>query len=821
LTHAGRRVKHLNRAKKIPSYFVRGVIVKIQNNINMKIGTKFGIIVAIIIMFVSLFYSVFTMKSVTSTFKEKTIDSLQLQAKTVIGSLSTLDESLSLQAEQLLNVFKQGFTGKIERDETKTVRIGDVETPLLLRNGKQLNLEFGTVDEFTRLTTAVATIFVKNGDDFVRVTTSLKKEDGTTRAVGTMLGKNHPAYQHVSQGNSYVGKALLFGKDYMTKYEPIKQNGTVVGLFFIGLDFTPLLKKMKEEIRSFKVGKTGYIYVLDQKGNLLVHPSLEGQNLFEVKDINGRQFIKEMLEKKQGVILYPWANKDEKTVRDKVVAYQTFGKWGWTVGVGTYMDEFTASLNPIRNKIILVSLVVMFIVFITLHFVVKQMITVPIQAITVVMKQLANGDFRTKFHITSKDEIGCMVSEVQHMVNSFNSMVTNVIQQVNYIDESTMSVRTNLKSMADQLEKQSVKSHAIAVSSSEMNQTIYTISVNSSEATASASTTLEIAGKGKGVTEDTIKIIKGVSSSTGELSLVVQELNNHAGAIGDIVNTIQDIADQTNLLALNAAIEAARAGEQGRGFAVVADEVRALAERTSRATKEITGKIQLVQKGASSTVESMRKANEQVEEATRHTDNLGSMFYEIMNSITGVNDQITHIATAIEEQSATTNEITTNIEHTADSAKEMERMSENIIAKIQLLIKVAEELRNSTSVFKTDGNKLIMLDRSKTDHLNFVHRIGECLAGKESIDPKTLPDHHSCRFGAWYDGEGREFCGLTPSYRLIDPPHEKIHRLAREAVVLYNKGDRSGAEEVYQEVDALSHVIVRKIDDIKIECQSS
>jgi methyl-accepting chemotaxis protein-2 (aspartate sensor receptor) len=785
----------------------------------MKIGTKFSIIVTVIIILISLFYSVFTMDSVRKAFKEKTVDSLQMQAKTVLGSLKALDESLNFQSGQLLNVFKNGFNGKIELVETKTVKIGEIETPLLLLNGKQINLDFSKVDELTGLTTAVATIFAKKGDDFVRVTTSLKKEDGKTRAIGTLLGKSHPAYQYVSQGNPYSGKAVLFGKDYMTRYEPIKQDGKVIGLFFIGLDFTNLLKKQKDEFRGFKVGKTGYIYVLDQKGNLLIHPSLEGKNILDAKDADGRQFIKEILDKKHGFIFYPWMNKDEKTARDKVVAFDTFDRWGWTIGVGTYMDEFTDSLKPVRNKIIYASFIVIFITFVSLYLVVKKMITIPIQNITNVMKQLASGDFRTKFNITSRDEIGCMVSEVQHMVNSFNGMVNNVIEQVNYIDESTLSVRGNMKIMANKLEKQAAQAQIIAVASTEMNQTINNISSNSTEATSTASMTLAIAGKGKGVTEETIKIIKTVNISTGELSLVVQDLSQHAGAIGDIVNTIQDIADQTNLLALNAAIEAARAGEQGRGFAVVADEVRALAERTTMATKEITGKIQLVQKGASSTVESMKRTNEQVEEATLYTDNLGSMFNEIMGSITGVNDQITQIATAIEEQSATTNEITSNIENTAESAKEMEQMSEDIMLKVQKLIKASEELRNSTTIFKTEGNKLIILDRSKTDHKNFVHRIEECIAGKEKIDPATLPDHHGCRFGKWYDGEGREFCGLTPSYKLIDGPHEKIHRLARDAVSFYNNGDQERARKLLAEVEALSHEIVEKLEIIKGECR--
>ena len=171
-----------------------------------------------------------------------------------MDSMSSYNGALTDSAGKLAAVFSTHFPGAFSVNTSKSVAIGDKQTPLLMSGSTVVNLNTDIVDRFTSVTKAVATVFVRTGDDFMRVSTSLKKEDGS-RAVGTALDKNHPAYQGLLEGEEFTGKATLFGKDYMTKYVPVKDGqGNVVAVLFIGLDFSDGLKALKEKERPSRSG---------------------------------------------------------------------------------------------------------------------------------------------------------------------------------------------------------------------------------------------------------------------------------------------------------------------------------------------------------------------------------------------------------------------------------------------------------------------------------------------------------------------------------------------------------------------------------------
>jgi len=301
---------------------------------------------------------------------------------------------------------------------------GSDEAPVL-RHGKAdvLNGNSEIVDRFTARTGAVATIFMRQGEDFVRITTSLKKEDGE-RAVGTRLSREHPAYALLLAGKPYVGQATLFGKAFFTSYTPLlSRDGKLIGASFIGLDITAELESLKNEIRSLKVGESGYYYVLDAApgktyGNLVVHPAKEGRNVLAAQDAAGHEFIRDMLERKSGEAIYPWMNAElgETAARDKIVVFKTLPEVQWLIAGGSYLDEFHALSAQISRYLVSAGLVLSLILLAFLSGLIRRLIVRPLQQKVIpVFASLAEGNYDNAIDITADDEVGKVLQGLQSM----------------------------------------------------------------------------------------------------------------------------------------------------------------------------------------------------------------------------------------------------------------------------------------------------------------------------------------------------------------------------------------------------------------------
>ena len=286
----------------------------------------------------------------------------------------------------------------------------------------------------------------------------------------------------------------------------------------------------------------------------------------------------------------------------------------------------------------------------------------PINESSKVLEKIANGDLTVRITSDYKGDFGIIKNNINDLVDSFHQALSEVSVAVQATANASNEISSGTEEMAAGAQEQSSQTAEVASAVEEMTKTILETSKNSLTASDAAKNSGIIAKEGGRVVNETILGMNHVAEVVKKSALTVQALGKSSDQIGEIIQVIDDIADQTNLLALNAAIEAARAGEQGRGFAVVADEVRKLAERTTKATKEIAVMIKQIQKETEGAVISMEEGTIEVEKGKELANNAGQALNEIIESAEDVMDLATQVAAASEEQSSAAEHISKNLD---------------------------------------------------------------------------------------------------------------------------------------------------------------
>ena len=320
------------------------------------------------------------------------------------------------------------------------------------------------------------------------------------------------------------------------------------------------------------------------------------------------------------------------------------------------------------------------------------------------IKQIAGGDLTSKIKISGvhkESEIGVIIEQVNSLVDSLSGNVKGIVNTSNSLSSQSEQLNSSSKEFEKTIEQMREKASRIIESIKQMSIAIIEVAKNSSSSAQKAQETEKVVDYGTKSVQDVAREMKNIEKTVSAVSATITELGSSSEKIGVIIGVINDIADQTNLLALNAAIEAARAGEQGRGFAVVADEVRKLAERTTKATKEIEAMILSIQRNTQDAVTSMQKGQEEVSKGAEIAGKSAEAISNINSLMLKLKEMITQIATASEEQSQVSEEISFSSEEIIKAQDSAQAGSKQVIASSEELARMAVDLSNMVRMFKT------------------------------------------------------------------------------------------------------------------------
>ncbi|MCB1185226.1 methyl-accepting chemotaxis protein, partial [bacterium] len=590
--------------------------------------------------------SVYTLCETQQQVLQENVNSGLNVTKAEIARLGALDFAPETVSWDAVNQ----YTGKSQ----------SVQLPRMLAGGEWLgqNREAGrttpVVDRVRDQIGGTATIFQRMNDagDMLRVATNVMKADGT-RAIGTYIpavnpdGKPNPVISTVLAGRTFRGRAYVVDRWYITAYEPVRDGqGRVVGISYFGVPMESAAA-LRQAIMDIKVGETGYVYVLDTKGNYVVSKggTRDGENIMQAKDADGVAFIEEICTKAAklgpGEVaqqLYPWKNKGDDEARVKIARIMYYEPWDWVIGASSYLDEFYHAERLTRE----ISRKGLF---------------------------FQGGVTLVTLLLT------CLVWWfLAHRTDKAFSTVSNRMRQVSgRMADSAAHVAGSSQLMASGASEQAASLEEIAASLQELSAMTERNADHARQTDGAAVQAFDAASHGVGAMSRLTDAIGHIKHSSDETARILK--------------TIDEIAFQTNLLALNAAVEAARAGDAGKGFAVVAEEVRNLAGRSAEAARNTATLIDEAQGNAANGVTLVEEASRFLQDIETNVGNVKTLIAEVAAASDEQASGINEITTAVDQLDTVTQANAANSEESAAASEELSAQAHDVLDLARTLMR--------------------------------------------------------------------------------------------------------------------------------------
>jgi methyl-accepting chemotaxis protein len=636
------------------------------------LATRFAIIgLALLIVVLTGLTWVVSAKT-GQTMDERGVRELAKQVELVVDMVETYDRSLRDAAGRISAMFAGTFPGKISVDTSKMVTVGGSDAPTIKSGDTTLNLNYAPIDAFTKTTSAVATVFVRIGDDFYRVATSLKKEDGS-RAVGTFLGKQHPAYEAMRRGEAWTGKAKLFGRDYMTRYQPVKgEDGAVIGILFIGLDFSDGLKNLRDSIKKIKIGDTGYIYAFDStpgpgQGVMMIHPTNEGQN--SLKADKPSPILAHLVAHPVGVYRYMYSNPalGEKNEREKIVVSREFKGWGWIVAAGTWTDEFSKEATTLRNYLIGGNLIAGLLLAGMLFLGLRRMVAEPVGRAQKILELIAAGDLSSEIDGSGRDELGRMLAAMKGMQDRLKEFVAAQGDMSRAHEAGDIDDRIGAEDFPGAYGEMAAQLNELAGSHLAVQNRM--VEVIAQYAKGDFSVDMErLPGKKAGITQAMNDVKANLMAIKDEIAKLAE-----AAAVGNFTlrgdeqrfeHAFREIVQHLNKLMQ----------VSDSGLSDVARVLGALSrgDLTEKITSEYEGTFGRLKDDSNATVEQLSQIIGQIRAAS---ESIGTASREIAAGNTDLSQRTEEQASSLEETASSMEELTATVKQNAENARQANQLA--------------------------------------------------------------------------------------------------------------------------------------------------
>lgn len=483
--------------------------------------------------------------------------------------------------------------------------------------------------------------------------------------------------------------------------------------------------------KNIKLGENGYIFVVDQKGNSIAHPNIEGNNVWDEQDDNGVKYMQEIIAKGNeggGFASYSWPLPNSDQLEEKGVYAETDPYWGWVIGASTYLADFNKPAESIlKLTVIVIGVAIIIGIFVIWQY--ASSMAKPINRVVQAMERFAEGDLtQESMSIRSKDEIGKLANAMNQMQAKLKDMIHNIAQASDLINTSSKELSQSANEVNMGAEQVAITMNELASGaegqahhSNELTSLMERFTADLRETNQHGEHIHQSSVEVLGLTNEGSQLMTSSNSQMSKIDGIVQnavekvkKLDAQAQEISKLVVVIKDIADQTNLLALNAAIEAARAGEHGKGFAVVADEVRKLAEQVAFSVNDITSIVTNIQQDFDVVTSSLEDGYQEVKEGTNQIKATSETFTTISNSINDVVDSVQLISgnlskvtedgqkmnSAIQEIAAVAEESAAGVEQTTATTEQTSSSMDVMAGKSAQLSTLALELKTLIAQFK-------------------------------------------------------------------------------------------------------------------------